>query len=183
MTVLVATASRHGASWEIAEAIAAGLCDAGIPVDLVRLDPDDAEGPDPAAYEAVVLGSAVYAGHWLTAARRFASDHRTALLNRPVWLFSSGPIGTPPRPREDEAVSVQAVVGETQAREHRLFGGKLDRSVLSFPERALVTAIRATDSDDRNWADIAAWTRGIAQVLRPGHDIVTTAPAGRRATF
>jgi len=48
-------------------------------------------------FDAVVLGSAVYAGHWLKPARELVDRSRDALAARPVWLFSSGPIGDPPQ--------------------------------------------------------------------------------------
>ena len=32
--------------------------------------------------------------HWLKPAVKFARKHRAALACRPVWLFSSGPLGT-----------------------------------------------------------------------------------------
>jgi menaquinone-dependent protoporphyrinogen oxidase len=165
MTVMVATASKHGATWEIAEAIAGELRARGVATDLFRLD-SDGESPDLAGYEAFVIGSAVYAGHWMTDARRFVAHNRTLLAVRPVWLFSSGPIGSVPQAAEHEVARVDAMVAETGAREHRLFGGKIDRHTLGFAERALVTAIRAADSDDRDFPAIVAWTGQIAQSLQ-----------------
>src|SRR5205807_2446948 len=93
-------------------------------------------------YDAVVLGSAVYAGHWLEPARRLVEDQAPALAQRPVWLFSSGPIGDPPKPTEDP-VDVAALVEATGAREHRVFAGRLDRHHLGFAERAIALALRA----------------------------------------
>jgi menaquinone-dependent protoporphyrinogen IX oxidase len=52
-------------------------------------------------YDAVVLGSAVYAGHWLKPAREPVGRLGTFLADRPVWLFSSGPVGDPPKPEGD----------------------------------------------------------------------------------
>src|SRR5439155_26672025 len=45
-------------------------------------------------YDAVVLGSAVYYGSWMKQAVNFARRNQTILSSRPVWLFSSGPLGT-----------------------------------------------------------------------------------------
>src|SRR5205823_670481 len=86
-------------------------------------------------YDAFVIGSAVYAGHWLKPAREFVEHHARLLCTRPVWLFSSGPIGNPPIPRE-EAVDVEPLVAAVHARRHRVFGGKLDRSTLGLAEKA-----------------------------------------------
>ena len=44
-------------------------------------------------YEAFVIGSTVEAGHWLSAATGFVQRHEALLAARPVWLFSSGPLG------------------------------------------------------------------------------------------
>lgn len=67
--VLVAYATRHGATKEIAEALAGALRRDGHPVDLRAAD--HVETLDP--YDAAVLGSAVYYGHWLDPARDLAT--------------------------------------------------------------------------------------------------------------
>lgn len=161
MKVLVAAASRYGAAQEIAEAIGRVLSDHGLDVDVER-----AEGlNDVTLYDAVVLGSAVYMGTWLPAARRFVAEYGEELASRPTWLFSSGPLGPPPRPHEDEAVHLASIWAKTKAVEHRLFGGKLDKSLLSFGERAVVHAVRAPEGDFRDWDDISAWAASIAETL------------------
>ena len=43
-------------------------------------------------YAAVVLGSAVYANRWRASATRFLRRHREALGQRPLWIFTSGPL-------------------------------------------------------------------------------------------
>ena len=93
MKVLVSAASKHGATAEIGDRIAAALRDAlpaGTDVDVVAAE--NVTTVD--GYEAVVLGSAVYMGRWLDSARRLAETHAAELSTRPVWLFSSGPTGT-----------------------------------------------------------------------------------------
>jgi menaquinone-dependent protoporphyrinogen oxidase len=113
----------------------------------------------------VVLGSAVYMGHWLEAARQLAESETRALHGRPVWLFSSGPVGDPPKP-DEQPVDAGAAVAATGAREHRLFGGNLDPRRLGFADRAMVHAVRAQTGDFRDWAEIAAWAERIADALR-----------------
>jgi menaquinone-dependent protoporphyrinogen oxidase len=164
MTVLVAAASKHGATQEIAEAIGRALTERGVATEVKRID----DVADLAPYEAVVLGSAVYTGQWLEPARWFVDEHHDELAARPTWLFTSGPIGDPPKPAEDEAVRIGPIVEATRAREHRLFAGKLDRSKLGFGERAMVRAFRAQEGDFRDWDEIAAWAAGIAQALQQG---------------
>ncbi len=162
MTVLVAAASKHDATWEIAQAIGHALEVKGFGVDVRRAD----EVHDVTSYDAAVLGSAVYMGKWLATARRLVEDHAAELSARPTWLFSSGPIGSPPKPDEEQAVDVDAIVAQAGAREHRLFAGRLDRSGLGLAERAVVRAFRAPDGDFRDWAEVESWADGIAAALR-----------------
>jgi menaquinone-dependent protoporphyrinogen oxidase len=162
MKVLVAAASRHGATQEIAEAIGRTLNAEGVHASVAA----NVDAGDPAGYDAVVLGSAVYMGHWLDAATKFVESHGTALSNRPAWLFSSGPIGDPPRPTEPEAVDVADLVSKTQAKGHKLFAGKLDKGKLGFGERAVMLAFRAAEGDYRDWEEVEAWARAIAGELR-----------------
>jgi menaquinone-dependent protoporphyrinogen oxidase len=161
--VLVAAASRHGATAEIADALGRRLGEHGVVADVARLE--DVEGLT--GYDAFVLGSAVYVGRWLEPARRFVEANREELATRPTWLFSSGPLGDPLRPDEGKAVHVADLVESTGAVDHRLFPGRLRRDVLGFGERAIVAAVRAPDGDYRDWDAIAAWADGIAQSLQP----------------
>jgi menaquinone-dependent protoporphyrinogen oxidase len=155
--VLVTAASKHGATAEIAQAIAEVL--AGNGLDPAVVPPDEVHDVDP--YHAVVLGSAVYAGHWLKPARALADRCAAALRARPVWLFSSGPVGDPAKPDEDP-VDVAELLTVTGARDHRLFAGKLTRKQLSFPERAIVSALHVPDGDFRDWPEIRRWAAEIA---------------------
>src|SRR4051794_4373526 len=123
MTVLVAFSSRHGATADIAHAIGAALVAHGVPADVA--DTDHVAGL--AGYDAIVLGSAVYMGRWPKAATDFVAARGGALRSRRVWLFSSGPIGDPPKPAAPGAAAIDAVVAATGARQHRTFAGMLDK--------------------------------------------------------
>ncbi len=162
MTVFVLTASRYGATTEIGDAIAEEFRAQGFetvaqPVEAVL---------NIGSAEAVVLGSAVYIGRWLREAREFASTHQEALRERPVWIFSSGPIGIPPKPAEDP-VDVAEILEVTGAREHHVFAGRLDRDRLRFVDRAVVTALRAPEGDYRDWDAIREWGRELATTIQP----------------
>ena len=168
LRILVAAASRHGATAEIASALADALTAsaAGRAGEFTVVAAPVDQRPDPAAFDAVVLGSAVYAGHWLPQAREYAATHADSLRRRPVWLFSSGPIGEPPFP-PDEPYDVVPLVQLIGARGHRVFPGRLDKTRLSFGERAMVTAMRAPLGDFRDWDAVRAWAAEIAGSLQP----------------
>lgn len=93
MTVLVTAATKHGSTDEIAQAIGATLSERG--VEALVLPPEEVRDID--EYDAVVLGSAVYSGHWLPSAMALVDRGSSAWAGRPVWLFSSGPVGDPER--------------------------------------------------------------------------------------
>jgi menaquinone-dependent protoporphyrinogen oxidase len=161
MTVLVAYESRHGATKEIAEAIGEVLSAQGVEAEVRRMEDVDTVMP----YDAFVLGSAIYMGSWMRGAHRFLDEHAEILAIRPTWLFSSGPIGTPPHPAAEDAFDVADLVQRVHAREHHLFGGKLDKHGLGLAERALAGALRVPTGDFRQWDAVAAWATAIARVL------------------
>ena len=161
MRVLVAAASRHGSTAEIAKKVGEVLAAAGIETDVVP----PGEVASVAPYDAVVLGSGVYAGRWLASAKEFVDREADALSSRPVWLFSSGPVGDPAKPAA-EPVDVDAVRKRTNALDHRVFAGKLDRQILGFGERAIVLAVHAAEGDFRSWESVSEWASGIAGTLQ-----------------
>ena len=161
MKVLVVVASKHGNTRAVGEAIEAGLTDAGLEAE-VR---EPAAMADLDAFAAVVVGSAVYVGKWLPDARAFVERHAGELRGRPVWLFSSGPLGEPPKPAEDP-VDIAALSELVGARGHRLFTGNLDRDQLGFGERAVTRMVGAPYGDYRDWPEIRAWAKEIAGTLQ-----------------
>jgi menaquinone-dependent protoporphyrinogen oxidase len=160
MKILITVASKHGSTGGIGEIIAGVLRDAGSEVTATTPEQVTDVGP----YDAVVVGSGVYAGRWLAPARRFVERFAGELGRRPVWLFSSGPIGDPPVPEGDapETVTLAERVG---ARGHRSFAGRLDRGQLGFVERTITKAIKAPEGDFRDWEEIRSWADTIAATL------------------
>lgn len=167
MTVLVAAASKHGATEEIAERIGADLTQYGLEVEVHKLG----EVEDVRPYEAVVLGSAIFYGKWMKEAIRFVAIHASELSERPTWLFGSGSItGDPPVDDDRNAISparVEKLVTETHAREHKVFAGKLDRNTLGLTEMLPVRLARGREGDWRDWEAIDEWASGIANALQP----------------
>jgi menaquinone-dependent protoporphyrinogen oxidase len=167
MTVLVAAASRHGGTAEIAERIGADLAERGVTVEVKKLD----EVADLGGYEAFILGSGVYFGNWLKQARRFLDEHAAELAARPIWLFASGSIvGDPPiadDPNAFRAGLAEKLVERAHAREHKLFGGKLDSSKLGLVEQVPVRMARGREGDWRDMDAVDDWAAAIAAELHP----------------
>lgn len=162
MRVLVTAASRHGATHEIADAIAAGLARRGVGAEARHAE----ELAELDGYDAYVIGSAVYVGRWLAAARDLVENHRERLVARPVWMFSSGPLGPPEALKpEGDPVDAEDMVQAAGAVAHRVFAGRLDRSLLGLGEKAVVVAVRAPEGDFRDWEAIDGYAAEIARQL------------------
>lgn len=162
MKILVAVASKHGATAEIGEAVAEAVREGGHEAEVTGPERVDAL----AGYDAVVLGSAVYAGRWMDTARRFVERHHAELKTLPVWLFSSGPIGTPLAPTEESADGLR-LAHELAARAHRTFPGRIDPAALSWVERTITRMVKAPDGDFRDWQAVRTWGAEIARSLAP----------------
>jgi len=182
MKVLIAYASKYGATREIAERLADRIRAAGLeaqaqPVTTVS---------DLSACDAVVIGSAAYIGHWQKEATEFVQSNSAVLAGRPTWLFSSGPLGNEPTnaPGLDQRGAAEPKeIAELRAtispRDHRVFFGALDPAKLGFRDRAIriLPAGRALlpEGDFRDWQDVNAWADSIAG------DLAALATGGRTA--
>jgi menaquinone-dependent protoporphyrinogen oxidase len=168
MKMLIAYASRLGSTREIAERLARRLQVHGFETSAIRAGAVD----DVTGYEAVVVGSAVYAGKWMDEATRFIYANRSALARRPVWLFSSGPVGHLPGNVEPSAPGiVRRLMSEIHSRGHRVFFGAFDRATvdasdLGRAERFIAKRFVPT-GDFRDWEAIESWADDIATELTP----------------
>jgi menaquinone-dependent protoporphyrinogen oxidase len=160
--VLVAYASKMGATKEIAEAIGARLTEHGLHATVA--DAGTVARVDD--YDAIVLGSAVYAARWRPEAVRFVRRHRAALTDRRTWPFESGWVGT--RPTTISATpGARRRAGRIGAPAPTVFGGRLDPALTTgFMDRSIA---RAMPGDGRDWDEIRAWADHVAESLAIKH--------------
>jgi menaquinone-dependent protoporphyrinogen oxidase len=163
MKFIVAVASRHGSTFEIAEVIAGELREAGHVADLFEAN----YAPSVKEYDAAIIGSAVYIGRWLSEAREFIDHNQNRLKNMPVYLFSSGPLEEAPRDNTPTPFNEEELMTITNARNHQVFIGKLDKNKLGLGERMVVRMVKAPEGDFRDWQAIREWAREIASDLVP----------------
>lgn len=160
MNVLVTFASKHGSTEQIAAAIRDELETAGL---NVRFQPAEDVGHID-EYQAVIIGSAIYVGKWQKSALELIDRCAGQLKEKQVWLFSSGPIGDDPFPKESPPITDE-LVEKTGAIDHQSFTGRLDRSRLGLGERLITKVVRAPEGDFRDWDAIRAWANSVARVL------------------
>ncbi|RST17645.1 flavodoxin [Streptomyces sp. WAC05374] len=159
--VLVTYGTTNGSTAEIAGLIASVLRDEGLEAEART----PSEVTDVAPYGAVVIGGALSMGRWHRDARRFARRHRRALRERPVWLFSSGPLDPSASEREIPPVpGARRAQRRTDARDHVTFGGRLEAGAKGRMARAILDEDRG--GDFRDLPRIAGWAAGVAAEIR-----------------
>jgi menaquinone-dependent protoporphyrinogen oxidase len=154
-----------GATAGIADTIAVALTDRGVTAEVRPAD----DAPDPAGYDGVIVCSALYTGHWMTAPRHYIERHAEQLRRQAVWLFSSGPLDASAEETEIAPVhAVEDLALRIRARDHETFGGKLDRlQAHGFVAKLMA---RSQSGDWRDQQHIVAWADRIADELESrGH--------------
>lgn len=186
MNVLVVHASRHGGTAGIAERIGEVLRSAGIETVVAGA----ADLPDPARFDACVVGAGVYMGSWVKEGPEFLERFATTLAARPTWLFSSGPLPGSTQESKDPILDpvenalgplegpgsggrrrIEDLSAQIQPRGHAVFNGAFDpkdgpKSMSERLVRMMPVARRVLPPGDfREWPVIEAWAREIASEL------------------
>lgn len=168
MKVLIVYSSWNGSTAEIAQRIGAILTPSGITVDIIPIQ----KMPDPAHYDAVVMGSAVHDQAWSPELIEFVHRHARLLSQRPVWMFSVGMSDGLPRPVRRRARAVQgrriseSLQHDLRPREHRVFSGVCRPEHLPRWSGIMFRMAGGHFGDYRDWPAIEEWARDIAQQLR-----------------
>ena len=155
---LVAYATKHGTTEEVAKAVAEELRGLGLEVELRELRKvRELEG-----HRAVVIGAPLYAGRWQKDARKFLKRHGKELAEHPVAVFALGPLKLT---EEDLASSrtqldrALALAPDLRPATVEVFGGAIDPAKLRFPFNRMQAA------DARDWDTIRAWARSLPAEL------------------
>lgn len=169
MKVLVAYGSHLGSTAGMAERIATVLGAAGLDVTLLPAagaDANDGTG----VYDAYVIGGGTYGGRWHPDAVAFVRHHAEVMAAKPVWLFSSGPLGSTPASEAREPAEMADLAPLVHARAHAVFAGSYDKAALDGSELGRIERFVAKrfipEGDWRDWPSIEAWARSIALDLK-----------------
>jgi len=156
--ILVAYASKCGATAGVAQAITERLCAQGLSVDLLRARNVKEIG----TYSTVILGSAVYMGRLLDEAVDFARTYLAAQSDLPLALFDVCLAAKEPSPEK-----VQESLGYLEPLHEYFtpvavaaFAGRIDLDSLPFLYRIFAQADESgifSPGDYRDWDAIAHW--------------------------
>ena len=138
MHILVTAASKHGATDEVADAIAKRIEASGITVD--RLAPADVTSVE--GYDAVIV-----------------------LPVGQVCAFSVGMNGVP-KHSEQDGTRVGPLLTHVRCRELHTFPGRYKPSLLSLRERSVARLAGVVEGDFRDWDAVDQWADEIVEALQ-----------------
>jgi len=167
MKILVAYATKTGSTAEVAAEIGRVIeSKGGCQVDVRPVG--KLKGVD--GYDAVVIGSAIHAGKWLSEATKFVKRHRETLNQVPVALFAVCLLmkEDTEENRRTAAAYLDPVCEMVRPVEVGLFAGAMDYGKLPFILRPLIRAMKAPQGDFRDWEAIRAWASRICDRLVQG---------------
>ncbi|MGJ3237192.1 MAG: flavodoxin domain-containing protein [Anaerolineae bacterium] len=164
--ILIAYATKHGATAEIAVKVGAVLRQAGYELEIMPIEIVD----DLDAFDVVIVGSAIYYGQWRKDAVNFLRDHQNDLREKAVWLFSSGPTGEGDPVDLSQGVrypeQLQDLIDSINPQSIALFHGELNLNQINRLERFIINRIKAPTGDFRNWEMVEEWAQSIVKSLR-----------------
>jgi menaquinone-dependent protoporphyrinogen oxidase len=164
---LVVYGSGTGCTAGIAERIGKRLADSGVAVEVVPAK----DAPDPAGYDAVLVGSGIRAGSWHQPVKDWVAKNAAALKGSKVAFFTAClTLGQDPTKTDEVRAYTDALIAETGVTpvEIGLFAGSNEPKRFSFIERAILKMMKAPEGDFRDWKAIEAWAGEVAPRLGLG---------------
>jgi menaquinone-dependent protoporphyrinogen oxidase len=158
--VLVAYASKHGTTREVAESVAETLRELGLAVELEEAG----RAHDIARYDAVVVGGGLYMGKWHADARHLLKRHRRELAEKRLAVFGMGPDSLEESKVAESRRQLERALAATPELEPiavTIFGGALTPESWRFPFNRLPAF------DARDWDAIRGWAEEVAAKLTP----------------
>jgi len=161
--VLIAYATRFDSTREIAGAVATTLRECGLEVDIQPVQ----EVHTLDSYQAVLIGSAVNNGSWLTEAIDFVKTNQQALNRIPVALFTVHitNLGNDKKSQRNRLAYLNAIRPLLQPVAEVFFAGRFDRHSAALLLPGWLARFIPT-LDFRKWKKIRAWADNLAADLQ-----------------
>ena len=176
MKLLVAYASAHGSTAEIAEFIGKELGKREFDVTVQ----DTAEVQSLEGYDALVLGSAIQAGMWLTEMSQFLDRFQPVLAVKPIFFFVTCIRVLEPDGYKHvmQEYLYHQVLDKMNIKAVTAFAGRLELDAVDWDERWTLAARYdganppgTYNRDFRDWNKIRAWSQHIADILLPAEQV------------
>jgi menaquinone-dependent protoporphyrinogen oxidase len=169
-SVLIAFATRSGATAEVAEAMAAAMQEAGVSAEILPVS----QVTSLTGREAVILGTPLYVGRFPSDFREFLRLHRDALSTMRPWFFVLGPTRNDPKDFEGARRQAERQLSHyprLRPADLHIFGGRWSTASLPFPFNLLRRLpgnplSKIPQEDIRDWAAIRQWATSIAEQIR-----------------
>lgn len=164
--ILLAYASVHGSTQEIAEQIAETIRNEGLTVDLQEAR----KVQSLTGYQAIVLGAPIYMFHLHKDALNFISRHKDTLMDGlPIAIFAGGPIEAD----KDQWGDISKQLDQELAKfpwlkpiAVEIVGGRFDPTKLRFPYNLIPALKQMPAADLRDWTAIRSWSNDLVYKLQ-----------------
>lgn len=170
MKVLIAYATAHGSTAEVAQRMGEILQENDLTVDVENV----VNIKSVAGYDAYIIGTAIHSGNWLNEAHKFIIDFADELAEKPTYCWV-----TCIRVLESHGYDWVLnnymppwLLKTLNVQELTAFAGKLDLDEVSMDEEWALAlkydgqrSARDHDGDFRDWNLIRDWTENVAQKL------------------
>ena len=159
MKVLIAYATKHGSTAEVAHGIAETLRRDRFDVDVVEAR----HVHRVSGYDGVIVGGSIYVGKWHPDALGLVNRHADEMKRIPVAIFALGPKTLEEHDIATSRAQLDAALAKaTNIHPERIaiFGGVIDPSKVHFPFN------RMPASDARDWNTITAWALEFGTIVR-----------------
>ena len=176
---LILYATVEGQTARIAERIALRLTGDGHAVELHRIDASAAALPDPAAYEAVVIGASIHYGRHPRFLRTIVRKQRSALAGRPGAFFSvslsaGGPGAKPAAARRylrrflrETGWRPQQTASFAGALQYSKYGPLKRLAMIGFVGLAGGNTDTSRDYEYTDWDAVERFANDFAMLLKP----------------
>jgi len=168
--ILIAYATKHGATSSAASKIADVLCEEGFQVDLklARKVKNISE------YDAVIVGSPIYIGQWLCGARQFLNRYQAVLAEKQVAVFVTCTYlkdddATPERRARAKELYIDPIfekLPEIEPVSSGILSGEFLYKELYPVEYILMKLAKFPEGDFRNEEKIRTWALEISALLQ-----------------
>ena len=170
MKILVAYATKHGSTAEVAEFIGKVFREHEIDTTVTKVELVQSVKD----YDAFVLGSPVYASLWLTEMSQFLERFESELSKKPVYYWMNCIRVLEPDGREHAQAEYvyQPTMKKIGVRDIAVFSGKLNLHEIDWNERWTLSvsyegnALPGSRNDDyRDWNAIQEWAKQVRTQL------------------